>query len=102
MQLLVLHGPNLNLLGSREPGLYGTSTLADIDAALGAQAAALADTLLHPPGAFHPDGGGGGVEPSGLAGEESRASGLGESFGACSAMVLFPPFAGAGPPWQRG
>jgi 3-dehydroquinate dehydratase-2 len=41
MQLLVLHGPNLNLLGSREPGLYGTSTLADIDAALGAQAAAL-------------------------------------------------------------
>lgn len=41
MQLLVLHGPNLNLLGSREPGLYGSSTLADIDAALGAQAAAL-------------------------------------------------------------
>lgn len=29
--LLLLHGPNLNLLGRREPGLYGTLTLADID-----------------------------------------------------------------------
>jgi 3-dehydroquinate dehydratase II len=41
MQLLVLHGPNLNLLGSREPGLYGSSSLAMIDADLQAQAAAL-------------------------------------------------------------
>jgi 3-dehydroquinate dehydratase-2 len=32
--LLVLHGPNLNLLGSREPGVYGHATLAEIDAAL--------------------------------------------------------------------
>ena len=33
-KLLVLHGPNLNLLGEREPGIYGRTTLAAIDNAL--------------------------------------------------------------------
>jgi 3-dehydroquinate dehydratase-2 len=39
-KLLVLHGPNLNLLGTREPGVYGHTTLAQIDQALLAQAQA--------------------------------------------------------------
>jgi 3-dehydroquinate dehydratase-2 len=37
---MVLHGPNLNLLGAREPGIYGRATLADIDRALAERARA--------------------------------------------------------------
>jgi 3-dehydroquinate dehydratase II len=39
-RLLVLHGPNLNLLGTREPDVYGRVTLAEIDRALAAKAQA--------------------------------------------------------------
>jgi 3-dehydroquinate dehydratase-2 len=44
-KILVLHGPNLNLLGDREPEVYGRTTLADIDAALMRQAEAAGHTL---------------------------------------------------------
>ncbi len=41
LRILVIHGPNLNLLGKREPEVYGTQTLADIDADLALAAKAL-------------------------------------------------------------
>jgi 3-dehydroquinate dehydratase-2 len=44
-KLLLLNGPNLNLLGTREPAVYGTGTLADIESAATAQAEAAGATL---------------------------------------------------------
>jgi 3-dehydroquinate dehydratase II len=45
MKILVLHGPNLNLFGRREPHIYGTTTLAQIDAMLAQLAGELDVTL---------------------------------------------------------
>ncbi|KLN57299.1 type II 3-dehydroquinate dehydratase [Variovorax paradoxus] len=45
MKILVLHGPNLNLFGRREPHIYGTTTLAQIDAQLQKLASELGATL---------------------------------------------------------
>lgn len=43
--ILVLHGPNLNLLGTREPEVYGTATLANINQLLTQQAQAAGHQL---------------------------------------------------------
>jgi 3-dehydroquinate dehydratase-2 len=45
MKILVLHGPNLNLFGRREPHIYGKTTLAEINAQLQALAHELGATL---------------------------------------------------------
>ena len=50
--ILVLHGPNLNLLGRREPDQYGAATLAEIDQALMDPPAEGIDFILFNPAAF--------------------------------------------------
>jgi 3-dehydroquinate dehydratase-2 len=44
-KLLLLNGPNLNLLGTREPAVYGSETLADVERAAKAQAATAGATI---------------------------------------------------------
>jgi 3-dehydroquinate dehydratase II len=46
MKILVIHGPNLNMLGRREPEIYGATTLAQIDGALQERAQAAGATLI--------------------------------------------------------
>jgi 3-dehydroquinate dehydratase II len=45
LSILILHGPNLNLLGLREPEVYGSATLLDVNAMLAAEAALLGVTV---------------------------------------------------------
>lgn len=47
VRVLVIHGPNLNLLGTREPDIYGHTTLADINERLQKQAAQWGMELCH-------------------------------------------------------
>lgn len=46
LSILVLHGPNLNLLGTREPGVYGSLTLAEINRLLESKASELEAEML--------------------------------------------------------
>ena len=46
MKILLVNGANLNLLGTREPAIYGTTTLADVEAACRSEATSLGHELV--------------------------------------------------------
>jgi len=74
MNILILNGPNLNLLGTREPGIYGTQTLADILAAVTRRAGEL------------------GVEVSAFQSNEegTLVTRIGESRGTADGIIINP------------
>jgi 3-dehydroquinate dehydratase-2 len=81
MRILVLHGPNLNLLGRREPDVYGVLTLPEINERLVQEAALLG---------FDPDG-----QPVALDCRQSNHEGvlvdwIQEAWGQCEGLLINP------------
>ncbi len=74
LRILVLHGPNLNLLGRREPEVYGTQTLEGIDADLRALGAEL----------------GIGVDCAQYNGEGELVTAIGQAVGPYAGLVINP------------
>jgi 3-dehydroquinate dehydratase-2 len=94
MRILLLHGPNLNKLGTREPDIYGTATLADVEALVAERAAALSAEVR----AFQANGEGDLIDW--LQREQSEAAGLIVNAGAYThySIALRDAVAGCGLP----
>lgn len=74
LRILVIHGPNLGLLGKREPEIYGRATLGEIDAALGVLAKELGAVLqVHQ-----------------FDGEGEIVTAIGEAMGAVDGLLINP------------
>jgi 3-dehydroquinate dehydratase II len=94
MRILLLHGPNLNKLGAREPDIYGTATLADVEALVAERAATLSAEVR----AFQANGEGELIDW--LQREQSEAAGLIVNAGAYThySIALRDAVAGCGLP----